>query len=253
MTGHPEIVEALKSQLLLHSDTDYQLNDEDIPDFQEFLARNKTIAEYFSKSGVSEEKTSYHRPWYKKVGIAVPVTIALLACFLAFTTTGKALAESLYKTIIHWFDQSVEIQYGPNAASTEPNNGEIQYCDSFDEVRSLLDMKIAQNDQAVLWDQITIEHHADNSSVIQSTYISDFHELVVTQSSFFGETDWNSNLKYSEGEVVDVTADGMQFVGYVLNNHGYAIAYTEKMSVQIRSDDIDYDHFVNFLEGMIIE
>ena len=253
---HPEVLDELKSQLLQYSDTIDQLDDADIPDFQEFLARNKIVAEHYNKADRRSINISCHfsKPWYRKIGFVLPVTLALLiCCFLAFTTTGKALAESIYQTVIRWFDHSVSIQHGSEIASEEPSNIATHYYDSLSDVQSLLNVSIAQNHQAVLCEQILVTQIEGVSSVIKSTYLSDSHQIVITQTNFMGDTRWSSNLQYDDGTAVNETADGVQFVGYVLDNHGFVIAYTEKTSIQIDSEDIDYDRFVSFIKGMVIE
>lgn len=252
-TDHQETLEGLKVQLLQYSDTHFQLNDERIPDFQEFLARNKTIAEYYNKADVNEKRTSYHRPLYRRFGFVVPVTIVLLAsCLLAFTTPGKALAASVYRTVVQWFDHSVDIQYGPGTTQTEYQNNELQYYDSLDEIRSQLHKQLAENTQSVLWNQIELEQH-DATTIVTATYKLNSDEFVIIQTNAKGETTWNSGLQFGKGETLDITVGGVQYVGYVLNGHGYAIAYIDEMSIQIISDNIDYDRFVAFLKDMVIE
>ena len=253
LAEHPEILEGIKIELSEYSFG--QIDDADIPDFQEFLSRKNGMAKYFKTPDSHHNNIPYHfsKTWYRRIGVVIPLAFILLAFFfMAFTTTGKALAEDIYRTIIHWFDDSVNIQYGPDNAPYETPGATARYFDSFSEIEVLLKIETAQNNQAVLYDKIKVEQTKDDVIIIRSNYISGFNEFDVTQTSIHGKTVWNSNLQYPEGQIIDETVGGMRFVGYILDHHAYAIAYTEEMSVQIIAEEIDYDSFISFIKCMNI-
>ena len=254
---HPEKLESLREEVQQFSNhMDRIIKDEDIPSFDDFLDRHKNIAPYFDKSQQKHQlkSGSKYKPLYKRFGIVIPTTIALILCvFMVFTPVGKALADSIYKTIVHWFDDSVNIHHGLNDASEENQNSVAEYYSTIEDIQSKLNTSITYNNQAELYEEIEVAKD-DFSTKIKSTYLFNSQQIIVTQAIFEIETEWDSNIQFNDGKPIDEALDdNTRFIGYVQDGFGYVIAYINNMKIEIYAENIEYDHFISFIRGMVID
>lgn len=249
------MLEKIKSELNQISNDYAQIKDEDIPDFYYFLKRNELIAKYYDSNKLTNINIKKHRKWYKRKTVLIPVTAVIVLCFfITFTNPGNALADNVYRTIVQWFDNSVNISYGGNVTDDTYRTPSPQYYDSLNDVESKFNVKVICNDKASINGKIEVDQLTDSSYVIKSVYTLDSQNIKVSQTVYGSEFSTGSTLQYGQNaKVVKITLDdGMQFVGYVDNGVGYAITYVDQSSIEIYSGSIDYDSFTDFINGLKI-
>ena len=254
---HPEKPESLRREVRNISDNmKHIIKDEDIPDFSEFSAYYKDIAPNFDQSNHAGHVKSKQspKPWYKRLALVVPVSIVLiLIMFIAFTPVGHAFADSIYKTIVQWFDNGVDIHHGTSDVTSDIQETVTDSFYTIEDVQSELGISVAYTNQAALNNPIEVEKD-DSIIKIQSTYMYDSQQIIVTQTIYANNTEWDSSIQFDDGQPIDETLNNnLRFIGYVQEDTSYAIAYVDNMTIDIYAEKIDYDDFINFIREMVIE
>jgi hypothetical protein len=250
--SNPEMLDTIKDEINRILENDTQIKDEDIPDFDKFLMRNKTIAQYYEGNEQKNLYVNKSRHWYKRKIILIPIAISIFLLFFVFTAPGNALAENVYKTVVQWFGDSVNIRHADSETSDNYQVSLSECYGSVSDIESTLNIKVVCNNDVSVNGQIEVEHISDSSYVITTNYLLGSHNIRVDQTVY--ENDFVSDSTIQRGsnaKVVNLTLDdGSQYIGYVENGIGYAIAYIDRMSIEIYADTIDYDTFIGFIRGL---
>jgi hypothetical protein len=253
--SNPETLDTIKNEINRILENDTHIKDEDIPDFGQFLTRNNTIAQYYESNKQNNLYVKKSKQWYKRKIILIPVAISIFLFFFVLTSLGNALAENIYRTIVQWFGDSVNIQYSDSITPGNYLTTPPEYYDSLDEIESTFNIKAARNNEASINGQIEVERITDSYYVIKTNYLLDSYVINVKQTIYGYDFASDSTIQYgNNAKVVDLTLDdGSQYIGYVNNGIGYAIAYIDRMSIEIYADTIDYDTFTEFIRGLEIQ
>ena len=236
---HPEVLD----EVLKGIDEYIAIKKGDIPSFDEVCG--DITKEYRTKN---KKKRSI----FLKKSFLIPVSICLVIGIFFVTPVGQACAESVYHTVIQWFDSGVNIYHGEESAQTEELDTE--YYQTIADVRAVVSEQIAWNSNNSILDNIELEDKGTETQIVTNYSISSDSEITITQTIIEGNTEWDTDITSNGGEAIDVTLDdGTQFVGYSSGNYCYAVAYLDNTSIEVFSENSDYDSFVAFLEGIAID
>jgi hypothetical protein len=250
--SNPEKLDTIKEEVNQILENDTQIKDEDFPDFDQFLMRNKTIAQYYEDNKQNNSYIKKNKLWYKRKIVLIPIAISIFLLFFVLTSPGNALAENIYKTVVQWFGDSVNIQYSDSITPGNYQATPPEYYDSLDDVESTLNIKAARNNEVSINGRIEVERITGSYYVIKTNYLLDSYDINVKQTTYGNDFATDSTIQYgNNAKIVDLTLDdGSQYIGYVNNGVGYAIAYIDRMSIEIYADTIDYDTFIGFIRGL---
>lgn len=250
--SNPETLDTIKNEIHRILENDTHIKDEDIPDFDQFLTRNNTIVQYYENNKQNNSYIKKSKHWYKRKIILIPITVSIFLLFFVLTSPGKALAEDIYRTFVQWFGDSVNIQYSDSITPDNYQAPSPEYYDSLDDIESIFNIKAVRSNEVSINGRIEVERITDSYYVITTNYLLDSNVIKVKQTTYGNDFASDSTIQYgNNAKVVDLTLDdGSQYIGYVNNGIGYAIAYIDRMSIEIYADTIDYDTFIGFICGL---
>lgn len=240
---HPEIFK-VNDENNYHS-----ILDSEIPDIEWFNEKNKELlGRRFSKI-VPKEKP--RKRWYLRKKYIIPVSVILiLSIFLSGTPEGRAMAENAYNTVVQFFSGEVIGKHGDSDAPIDEIVSEKTVFRSIEEVKSKYNISVASSAIGTLK---TIEaEKTDFQMILHITYaISKNSTIIITQTVSDTETETSVSIDANEGNAVNVkTLDGIDVIGYVNNSIGYAVSFKDNITLDIYSDNIDYDQFTGFIRNI---
>ncbi|MHB1314210.1 MAG: hypothetical protein ACYCX2_01845 [Christensenellales bacterium] len=239
---HPELLSA-------DDDTATFIPDGEIPDIQWFLEENRGLL------GEKETRTK-KKPWYQSKWFLVPTaTVLVFGIFCATTPIGNATADIIYDTLVEWFtgkvtirSQSGRIQPGQE----DPDTVQETSFRTLGEVRAEFKVKIAENEAAAP-EKIIVQ--ADDAFIrIISTHTTPGGAIVLNQLIMYVNSGGTSIVDINHGQPLkEALPDGTEITGYVDAGSAYAVGHLEDMTIEISSESITYDEFVNFIKGIRIK
>lgn len=240
---HPEIFK-VNDESNYHS-----ILDSEIPDIEWFNEKNKELlGRRFSKTAQKKEP---RKRWCLRKKFIIPVSVILiLGIFLSATPVGRAMAESAYNTVVQFFTGEVIVKHGNSDSPTDEIVSEKTVFRSIEEVKSKYNISVASSAVGTLK---TIEaEKTDFQMILHITYaISNNSTIIITQTISDTETESSVSIDANEGKAVNVkTIDGIDVIGYVNNGIGYAVAFKDNITLDIYSDNIDYDQFTGFIRNI---
>ena len=240
---HPEIFN-VNDEISYHS-----ISDAEIPDIEWFNEKNKELlGRRFSKIAQIEES---RKRWYLRKKYIIPVSfILILSIFLGATSVGRAMTENVYNTVVQFFTGEVIVKHGDSDAPTDEIVADKTVFRSIEEVKNKYSISVASSAVGTL---DTIEaKKTDFQMILHITYaISNNSTIIITQTVSDTETEASVSIDVNEGQAVNVkTLDGIDVIGYVNNGIGYAIAFKDNITLDIYSDNIDFDQFTGFIRNM---
>lgn len=241
---HPEIFEVNENIAASF------ISDEDIPDIRWFYQQNQTILE---EAGGKKPAKSKKR-WYLSKKVLIPVSAVLvLAVFFSATPIGRAMAETIYRTVMQCFNGEVSIKHGSGDINmqTETANKLTYY--TVEEVRSIYHVKVAFSEAETL-QKIEVEA-MDYSTILFSTYTTkEKHTISIMQMAAENDAEWSSTIILNEGRPVkEKLSDGTEAIGFVGDDSAYAIAYKDNTSMKFSSDDASFEEFTRFIRSIEIK
>lgn len=249
LKGNPDIYD----KVLYGLDSYASIKKEEIPSFDEVYGDilNNHI-ESVNKSNVKPQK---HTSFFIKKAFYVPACICIVLAVFFFTPTGKAFAEDICRTVVQWFDSGVNVQHGKGEVMTETDEpGSILFA-SIQDVRSETNQKIAWNKDNKLEDKFSLTYYGAELKIISNYLTQKDEEITITQSILTeGDAEWGATISSDGGTAVDIAMpDGSHFIGYANDNYCYAINYQNNTSIEVFSEDTDYDSFIKFIKGILVE
>jgi len=246
---HPEVLDKVLAGL----DKYTSIEKEDIPTFDEVYG---DVIKVYQKDNKNKEikVEQKKRPLFLKKAFYVPVGICLVLGIFIATPTGQAFAKNIYHTVIQWTDSGVNIYHGENDEPVETDALSTNYYKTVEDVRSAANEKIAWNiDNSILGD-ITLEYNGSEQRIITKySAATTGSEIIITQTICDGDTEWGVSIPSNDGKPIDVTLnDEIHFVGYA-GSDCYAVAYQDNMSIEVFSENLDYDSFVAFIKGIRVD
>jgi hypothetical protein len=90
---------------------------------------------------------------------------------------------------------------------------------------------------------------------LKSSYlVSGQSSIVLTQTIDDSVTESSASIDFNEGQAIDeTTVDGINFIGYVNDHTGYAIAFYDNITLEIRADNITYEQLTEFMRNIRME
>ncbi len=246
---HPEIRDKVFEGLDCYT----SIKKENIPDFNEIygdIIKNHLEDNKGDEIEIRQKKKSI----FLKKAFLIPVSICIVISIFFITPAGQAFAESVYLTVVQWFDSGVNIHHGNSTEIADIEEPDMTYYKSIEDVRVATNEKIAWNNDHKIIDDISVEYKGAQLRIVTDYLTSSNSKITINQTIIEGATEWDTNINSIDGEAIDITlADGIHFVGYVDSKYCFAIAYYDNTSVQIFSEESDYDSFVAFIKGIQID
>ena len=246
--GNPDIFD----KVLYGLDSYASIKKEEIPSFDEVYG---DILNNHIESVNKNEKSQKHTSFFLKKAFYVPACICIVLAVFFFTPAGKAFAEDIYRTVVQWFDSGVNVQHGKGEVMAETDEpGSILFV-SIQDVRSETNQKIAWNKDNNLKDRISLTYYGAELKIISNYLTQKDEEITITQCIMTeGETEWAATISSDGGTAVDIAMpDGSHFIGYANGNYCYAINYQNNRSIEVSSEESDYDSFIEFIKGILVE
>jgi len=252
---HPDVLETMQKELNQYSE--HMIDDNAIPSFEDFLARHELIAQHYREYKNTEVESIVHEAkpqWYRRNGFIAVASALMIIIIFSLTPMGQALASSLYKTFVNWFDGGVNIQHGQSDSSGTIVEPRTEYFSSIEEISSKYGVSVIYNPELERDGDFKIEILDEITTCISADYLIEDHAISLIQTVYFDNTEWDTNISFDDGQSIDyVTDEDIRFLGYVKENSGYAVAYKDNMSIQVFSEMIDYNEMINFIKGLRIE
>ncbi|MFZ5975626.1 MAG: DUF4367 domain-containing protein [Bacillota bacterium] len=239
---HPEIFDVDENRVSHH------ISEDKIPDISWFYERNPDVIK------AKEPSAQPRKPWYLSMKLLIPVSaVLLIAVFLAATPVGRVVADAIYKTVEQCFNNEVNVKHGQGDIQSEKEDETKSTYNSIEEARLNYSGKIAYSEIETL-EKIEIEK-TDFSTVISSTYTTPQNlTFYITQTVYKGETEWSSSIASSDGQPIKHTLkNGIEANGYINEKTAYAIAYMNNVSIQLTTNDVNYEEFMRFIKSIEIE
>jgi len=258
LSSKPETLNAVKHDLFEYAA--HIIPDEDIPEFEQFVSRSSAVKTIFEESNSGPARLA-KEPWYKKKALLVTAAaVFIVTLFMGFTPIGHAVAETVFKTVVQWFDSGAVISHEAKGADAPPlvipvDDAEttIERYDSFDELRSKLGYKMVRLSNMSGKPQIEVTFFEDIIE-ISSAYVNDAYEVYVTQTIYPSGVEGSTGITLGDAEPVDVVLpDNTRFIGHAHDGFGSVTAYKDDMQISLYAVNTNYESFVTLLEGIVIE
>ena len=246
LKDNPEILD----QVLTGLDSFASIKKEDIPSFDEVYG--DIIKDPYINKQKSNQKI---KPFSLKKVILIPVGICIVLTVFFITPAGKAFAENISRTVVQWFDSGVSIQYGKGDLNDESDQPISTNYDSIQSVRDATKQQVAWNKDNRIQGKISATQYGAELQIVTKYLSQENSEITITQTIITeGESGWGATISSDGGTAVDVVMpDGSHFIGYVNDDYCTAINYQSNASIEVFSEDSEYDSFIKFIKGILVE
>lgn len=243
---NPEILDKVLDEL----DKFTSIKKEDIPSFDEVYGDILKDCCVIKKN---RNQSSKH--FFLKKAVLIPACICIVLGAFFITPAGKAFAENISGTIVQWFDSGVSIQHGKSDLNDESNQLISMDCVSIQDVRDATKQRIAWNKDNHIQGRVFVTQYGSELQIVTKYLIPKDSEIIINQTILMeGESSWGATISSDEGTAIDVVMpDESHFIGYANDNYCTAINFQNNISIEVVSEDTDYDSFVEFIKGIVIE
>ena len=204
LTKHPEILAAMQQEMDQYSE--HGIDDNAIPSFEDFLSRHELIAQHYREYKITEVEPKNQKAnpqWYRRKGLIAVAAALMIIIIFSLTPTGQAFANSIYKTVVEWFDGGVNIQHGQNDTNGVVIEPQIEYLSSIEEVSSLYDVSVIYNKALERNDDFKVETFEETTVCISTNYSIGDHEISLIQTVYLDNTEWDTNISFDDGQPID--------------------------------------------------
>jgi len=204
------------------------------------------------------------KPWFLRPAFAAPALCVVAAACFFLSSPGKAIAKSVYSTVINWFsDESgitVEMKHGTDAdLMEEAPQPEMNTYKSLSEVPGCFKKMFAEN-PGVSPSSVTVTSFPDDegSYLIDEVFQVPGGEIVVSIDYCECESSRSGVYTTETGRLVSAhTANGLDVAGIHEKGEdgrfsGVAAGFYEHSEFSFCSTNVDYEAFVAFIEQTTI-
>lgn len=243
----------LKSNIVCHPEifnnsyqAGYSILDSEIPDKRWFLDNNEL--------GENSRIKNNPKRWYLCKPILIPLSVVLMITVIIIATpTGRTTVNNLYETVVHWMKGEVYIWKGSSDKPQQEIENEKKTYDSVDEVKTIYHVSLFESTVGKL--ELIEVIKSDYQTMVTSTYsLENNNSISITQTINDNETNSSVTIDTTEGQPVnEKTSDGLDVIGYVNEDSGYAIAFlSNNIKIEVYSENTVYDDFVDFIVNIKI-
>ena len=187
--------------------------------------------------------------------VAVPVTLALVL-FFTVTTPGKALAETMFRTVGQLFDGAMVIRHDDSSSQIVQEDTSTLGTDTFSSIEqaaAYVDNPLAYiNDNHVKINQIVVQDLEGVAIILTYYKYDDKNSLILQQQVFKDRTARTASTPVeSDFSEYSILNDYKLFYTNTLEGNLIAVAEWDNTQIQISSDNMSENDFINLFQSLI--